>query len=130
MIQHKIELYATGLEYNAAAGISLTDSQNALYRYRFNLQSLRPVEKRTVNVLRSGNVGDAKSVGGIHAVIKDSVRLFALGSASRGIPHREWEIPLPVTDPAAFCLHPGGDVIAFLEQGEIKCVRFSWELIL
>jgi hypothetical protein len=115
LIQHKIELYAAGLEHNAAAGISLADSKNALSRYRSSMDSLCPVEKRTVNVWRD-NVDRTRSGGGIYVIFQDSVRLFALGSASRGIPHREWEIPLPVADPVVCCLCPDGDVIAFVER--------------
>jgi hypothetical protein len=122
LIQHKIELRAAGLEYNAAAGISLVDSRNALLQYRSNLDSLRPVEKRSFEILQAGKVVHARSGGGAFAIAKDSVQVFTLGSASRGIPHKEWEIPLPVTDLEDFCLYPGDDVIAFVEKQGVECV--------
>ena len=124
MIQHKIELYAAGLEYNAAAGISLADSRDAFFRYRSNLESLRPVEKRTVENSWTNDVEVISD--GVYAILddfEDSLRLFTLGSASRGIPHREWEIPLPVIDPVNYCLYPGSDVIAFVEQRGEECVH-------
>ncbi|KAF9793389.1 hypothetical protein BJ322DRAFT_1016908 [Thelephora terrestris] len=113
--QHKIELYAAGLEYNAAAEINLADSQNAHSRYCSSMDSLCPVGKMMVSMWRD-NLDRTRSGGGVHVIFQESVRLFALGSASRGIPHREWEIPLPVADPAGCCLCPDGDVIAFVER--------------
>ena len=122
LIQHKIDLYATGLEYNAAAGISLADSREALLRYRSGLDSLRPVEERTVNLQRRFQCGAS---GGAYVIVNDSIRLFTLGSASRGIPPKEWEIPLPFTYPSGYGFYPGANVIAFVEGFEEKFVRSS-----
>ena len=55
-----------------------------------------------------------RSAGDVYAILDDSVRLFTLGSASRGIPFKEWRIPLPVGAVDDYCFHPGADVIAFL----------------
>ena len=62
--------------------------------------------------------------GGVYVIIKESVRLFAPGSALRGIPHKEWEIPLPILDPTNFCFYPDADVIAFTKLQEAMCVLF------
>ncbi|KAF9649099.1 hypothetical protein BDM02DRAFT_3114465 [Thelephora ganbajun] len=88
-IQHKIEPLGAGLEYNAAAGISLADSKKSFLQYRSNLNSLRPIEKRTVDNLRSNHGSDSKAGGGVYAIVEDSIRLFSLGSASRRIPYKE-----------------------------------------
>ena len=63
------------------------------------------------------------------AVSEDSVRLFTPGSASRGIPHREWKISLSATCLAGhafyclkgYALYPGADVIAFFEPRVYVC---------
>ena len=127
LIQHKIELYAAGLEYNATAGTSLTDSKGAFARYRSNLGSLCPVEKGAVEILKTRLADHAKSGGGVFMIVKDSVRVFTLDSPSRGIPHSEWEILLPVIDPADYCFYPGDNVIAFIKQQGAVCVCFSYK---
>ena len=111
------------MEHNAAAGVSLTDSQKALLQYLSNLDSLRPGEKRTVGGLCPSS-RFLKTVGGITAVMEDdSVRLFSLGSPTRGIPYKEWEIPLPAVDILdGYCFYPGADVIAFLNVPSSVCV--------
>ncbi|KAF9653285.1 hypothetical protein BDM02DRAFT_3265533 [Thelephora ganbajun] len=113
-IRHKIDLFAAGLEYNAAAGIGLAESQKAFLQYRLNLDSLRPIEERTVDNL-GPDTGKPRARGGVYAIVKESVRLFSLGSASWRIPYKEWEIPLPGIHPRSYDFYPGADVIAFLE---------------
>ena len=107
------------MEYNAGAGINLVGGKEALNEYYSNLYSLCPVEDRGVPNTASSDFDERRikvtTVGGVCAMVKDSVRLFTLGSASRGIPHKEWEIPLPVADPADYTHYPGADVIAFVE---------------
>ncbi|KAF9788530.1 hypothetical protein BJ322DRAFT_1106514 [Thelephora terrestris] len=117
LIQHKIDLFTAGLEHNAEAGISLADSQEALLRYRSSLDSLSPAEVRAVNNLEVEDLraNNMKIAGGVCAIIKDPVRLFTLGSASRGILHKEWAIPLPVADPVGYGFYPGANVITFVE---------------
>ena len=124
MLQHKIDLFSAGLEYNAAAGVSLDDSRKALHQFRSSLDSLRPIEERTVDRKSSEYVEFEKPAGGVYPIVDgSSVRLFTLGSASRGIPHKEWEIPLPVAELAGYGFCPGADVIAFVELQEAKCVH-------
>ena len=126
MIQHKLDLFATGFEYNAGAGISLADSREALLRYRSSLDTLRPIGERTVESRRAYGADSASTVGGVCAIVKeDSVRLFTLGSSSRGIPYNEWEIPTPVINPWYSCFYPGADVIAFLDLQEMRYVGLS-----
>jgi hypothetical protein len=121
LIQHKIDLFTAGLEYNAAAGVSLADSRKAFYQYGSSFNLLRPTEERVVNLQR----GFEWASGGVYATANTSVQLFALGSASRGIPRREWgwEIPLPEPQLMAYAFDPSADVIAFLELSEETQVR-------
>ena len=123
LTRHKIELFAAGLEHNAAAGIGLAGSQKAFLQYRATLDSLRPAEERTVDGLQPWHQEHAQSVGGVYAIMKDdAVCLLTLGSASRGIPFKEWEIPLPTEDPAGYAFYPNADVIAFVKLQEVVFV--------
>jgi hypothetical protein len=126
LIQHKVELYAVGLEHNPAAGIDLAESRNALCRYLKNLDTLSPTEERTVGDLRiPDNFEDAKVAGGVYAILKDQVRLFTLGSVSRGVLYKEWTIPLPVVAPDNYGFYPDADIIAFVELPKLMCVYSS-----
>ena len=51
LIQHKLDLFAAGFEYNAAAGINLADSQKAFRQHTSSLDSLLEYER-----LRSSHV--------------------------------------------------------------------------
>ena len=115
LIQHKIDLFGAGLEYNAAAGVSLADSKKALLQYRSSLESLRPIEKRTAET----EYGIKRISDGICAVAPPGkpIRLFTLGSASRGIPHKEWQTPLALTNPRDYDFCLDADVIVFPERG-------------
>ena len=96
LIQHKIDLFAAGLEYNTIAKIDLDESRKALLRFKSGMDSLCPIEERAVDDPLWSYGCSIKTVGGIHAVIGGgSAQLFALGFASRGIPYKQWEIPLP-----------------------------------
>ena len=123
LIQHKIELFAAGLEYNAAAGIDLVESRKAFLQYKSSLDSLRPIEERVVGGVQVGDDYWSKTAGGVHAVFADSVRLFSLGSASRVIPHKQWEIPSPTRDPMDYYIYPGANLIAFVDMRTSGCVH-------
>lgn len=76
--------------------------------------------------MRVGNNISVVTGGGVCAVLEDdSVRLFTLGSASRRIPDKEWEIPLPVTSPAKCALYPGADVIVFAYLQQLRSAHLS-----
>ena len=119
VLQHKIDLYAAGLEYNPATRVSLADSRKALQLHS-NIDSLLPVEERTVDDPPIEGMNFTMTAGGLYAIfgIGGSVRLYRPGSASRGIPYKEWEIRAPIShypNPAHYCFYPGADIIAFAE---------------
>jgi hypothetical protein len=120
LVQHRIYLFSVGLEYNAGAGVSLTDSQEALLRYRSNPDPLCQIEN-----VRQDPLNSIRTTSGVHAAVMDgSVRLFTLSSPSREIQHREWTIPLPVAwQQRHYCFFPGADVIAFFELQQPGCVH-------
>ena len=119
-----MDLFSSGLEYSMAAGVSLDDSRRALLQYLSSLDSLRPIEERTTDCNWPKDVILDEPASGVYpAVNGSSVRLFVPGSTSRGIPHKEWEVPLPVADLEGFGFYPGADIIAFVEFQETKCVH-------
>ena len=123
-----MDLHAAGLEYNPAAGLDLPESQRAFHEHLSKSNSLSFVQKmaefdRRYKGLRRGS----KTVGGVHAVEAGSLHLFALGSASPGMPRKEWEIPIPgfLVDGYSFC--PDADVVAFVEWQPSGCVHLPLE---
>ena len=74
---------------------------------------LRPIEERAVEDIQPSYTLPMKTVGGIQAIVDNgSVRLLSLGSASRGIPYKQWDIPLPVVNVDAYGFCPRADVFA------------------
>jgi hypothetical protein len=125
LIKHKIELFAAGLEYNAAAGINLPESREAFRERASNLGLLFAIEETVVPLeVQLDFVNISKTAGGVHAVYTGSgpVRLFSLGSASRGIPCKQWQIPSPVENCVGHCIYPPADLIAFVELQGGRCV--------
>lgn len=115
-MQHKIDLFAAGFKYNAAAGISLADSRKAFAQYHSNLETLHSIEEKAVAKLGPEYADYIRSTSGVHGIIvRGSVRLYTLGSISRGIPRKEWEIPIPAVDLACYSFHPPADIIAFVD---------------
>ena len=87
------------------------------------MDSLCPIEERVVDDIRPDYSSTMKTNGGIHAIPEnDSVRLFALGSASRGIPYKQWEIPLPF-DEYSYDFCPRADLFAVVEWQLVEYVR-------
>ena len=63
------------------------------------------------------------------AIVNESVRLFTLGSSSRRIPYKEWEIPLPSVGVQRCDFYPGADIIAFAELREEKCAYLVIKIV-
>ena len=127
LIQHKIDLFSAGFKYNAETRVSLADSQKALLQYRSSMDSLHPIEDKMVECLQTSHTDFTTSASGIHVIVKnDLVQLFTLGSALRGIPHKEWEIPLLDADPGDYDFDSSADVITFIGLQGMVYVRFSW----
>ena len=122
-LQHEIDLFAAGLERNPKAGIGLAESRKALVRYSSSLGSLRPIEERVVDGIHVRNGRWLRTAGGVCAVFADSIRLFTLGSASRGIPYKEWKIPSPINNPMGYNIYPGANIIALAGFQAHMCVH-------
>ena len=118
-----MELFAFGLEHNPATGVSLSNCRKPLIQYRSSLESLRPVEMRTISDIHLTDECYLTTAGGVCGIVKDLVRLFTLASASRGIPYKEWSIPCASVNPGRCGFCPAADVIAFSERREPRYVH-------
>ena len=129
LIQHKIDLFAAGLEYNAAAGIDLVESRKAFLQYSSSVDLLHPIEEKVVGEVQSDGNRWSKTAGGVLAIFADSVRLFALGSASRGISYKEWKIQPPIDNAIGFHICPAANLIVFIGPQTSRCAHRSQELL-
>ena len=90
------------------------------------MNSLRSIEERTVDDPQRYYGSSTKTVGGIYASAGGGLAsLFAPGSASREIPCKQWEIPLPVTNPEGYDFCPCADVFAIVELKDVEYVCWS-----
>ena len=94
----------------------------ALASYRKRWETLDPVEKLNGDFHLDRDRGlwsAAIAVSGVYGLLwKDRIRFFALGSTSRGIPIREWEIPLKDIEARAFAFYPRANVMAVAGNGD------------
>ena len=75
-----------------------------------------PAEKWD-RVFDVSGIQDAIAVSGTFGILwRDSVRFFTLGSRSRGIPRREWDISLKHVEASAFTFYPQANVMAVVEE--------------
>jgi len=126
VLKHKIELFAVGLEYNATAEISLPDRREALLRYSKGLDSLRPFEQKVLGKFLQPQY--IRASNGVFGLAGSSLELFVPGSASRRIPQKKWEVPLPTACLEAYDFYPNADVLAVAGLKGATCVFWSQEL--
>ena len=129
-IQYEIDLFAVGLQRNPRIDAPIADCRLALASYRRRWETLHPVEKLNKDFCHRDRDHDwcrpnAIAVSGVHGLCwKDRVKFFTLGPTSRGIPSREWDIPLKDIKAHAFAFYPPANVMAVAES---KHEWTSWE---
>ena len=75
-----------------------------------------PAEKRR-KILHVFNINEAIAVGGTYGILwEKSVKFFTLGSVSRGIPGRVWDISLKGLKTRTFTFYPQANIMALVEQ--------------
>ena len=126
MIQHKLDLHAAGFVYNPVAGVDLPERRRTFHEYLSSLDFLSSVRKRIVDGPEfQGQTAYSKTAGGVYAIITEArVHLIALGSALRGIPYREWEIPVPSAFVEKYDFYPNADIVAFVVCQSSVCVIY------
>ena len=115
-IQYEIDLFGSGLQRNPRTKVPLADCRAALEAYCRGRETLEPVEKceedldastyEVVNVL-GGTLG---------TLAKNSAKFITLGSISRGIPRKEWGVPLGNFESFHFTFCPRADVLVIVEE--------------
>lgn len=75
-----------------------------------------PAEKWE-KALRVQDIQEAIAVSGTYGILwKNSIKFFTLGSVSRGIPGREWDIPLEGLKAKIFTFYPQANIVAVVEE--------------
>ena len=116
-IQHKLDLYATGLVPNWATGVTVADSVKALGEYRSNWDNCEIDYDQPEMEIPSGRLEfGARSAGGVYGmVIMQEILLVTLPSNSRAIQSRKQTISLDFRV-MGFAFHPQADVIVVAGQ--------------
>jgi len=67
-------------------------------------------------------------VNGVYGLCQEGcIKFFALGSVSRGVPRREWDIPFKDIDPRTFTFYPRANVVAIAGITYEQSVR-KWKI--
>lgn len=97
--QYRIDLLAVGLEDNPAAHRSLFDKQRALDEYRIKWDAFSPIQQRERKIEGFSCHSPQASNSGVCAFAvgrwDKAIQFVTLESISRGIPRKEWKVPLP-----------------------------------
>ena len=115
-IQYEIDLFAVGLQRNPRIVAPISDCRLALASYRRRWGTLDPVEKLNKDFRLHAHYNwwpVATAVSGVHGLCwKNCVKFFTLRPTSRGIPNREWDIPLQDIEAHAFAFYPPVNIMA------------------
>ena len=113
-IQHRIDLFAAGLEDNPASNLTLADKRRAFDEYRTKWETFNPIKKweSEVENFYFGHHTSGSGVYGFVAGPQKFIQFVTLESVSRGIPRREWKLPLPEFVFSGFGINPQADVLA------------------
>lgn len=111
-IQHKLDLFAAGLEPNWSTGFTLADRVKSLEEYHSRWEDIDIDMYQTA--VKPPSVGSQTIVGGICASIPkgDEIKFCTLPSSFRAIVSKSHTIPF---DPEVidFAFNPQADVIVF-----------------
>ena len=109
-IQHKLDLYAAGLEPNWTTGFTLTDSIKALGEHRSRWKDFN-VDSEQQMTARISNSEQEATAGGVYGVVTGfEIQFFTLASNPRGIQPKEQKISLDFKV-VGFAFHPHADVV-------------------
>ena len=99
--------------------MSLTDCRVALEAYCKGRETLDPIEEWKDDFQPPGHISFDIVSGTLGILWKHSAKFFVLGSISRGIPRREWNISLDHLNAYHFTSHPQANVLAIIERREL-----------
>jgi len=106
------------LEDNPASDLTLAEKRRALDEYRTKWDTLNPIQKweREVADFDYGHQASGHGVCGFVADTQKFIEFLTLKSVSRGIPRKEWKLPLPEFDFFNFAIYPPADALAVVER--------------
>ena len=110
--------------------ISLDDKRKAFDEYRTKWDTFNPIKKRELAV-DSFHPDCQVSGPGVYAFVAGSkkfIEFLNLESVSRGIPPKEWKIPLPDFELLTLAINPHADVVVVVE-GKAEYGLQYWSVI-
>ncbi|KAF9643654.1 hypothetical protein BDM02DRAFT_1374405 [Thelephora ganbajun] len=128
-IKYRIDLFAVGLEENPAVNLSLIDKRRAFDEHCTRWDVLNPIQTWEREI---GIHGYLQASGpGVYSFIADRkkfIQFLTLESVPRGIPQREWKLPLPDFVLAGFAINPHADALALVERKENEYSIHLWSM--
>jgi hypothetical protein len=106
------------LEDNPSVNISLADKRRAFDEYRAKWDTFHPIQKleRKVDNFYPDCHASGSGVHGFVTSSKKFIEFLGLDSVSRGVPRKEWKVPLPDFEPFDFAINPHADVLVAIER--------------
>lgn len=113
-IQHKLDLYAAGLEPNRATGVTVADSIRAFADYRSRWKDFNINEYQTMEGM--SDIDREATAGGVYGVANEhEIQFLTLPSNPRAIQLTEQRISLDF-EVVGFAFHPHADVVVVTEH--------------
>ena len=119
-IAYRVGIFSAGLKDNPSVNLSLADKRRILCEYRTKWGALSPIQKSEGRTKNSPMTFRASASGVFCFVVgrDDFIQFSTLGSISRGIPRKEWRVPLPAgISLKHFAICPQADVLAVAGWG-------------
>ena len=115
VIQYEIDLSGAGLQRNPRTRAPLADCRTAFEAYSKRWEASHSIEQWTKD-FRSSVYRAVSVVSGTFGILwKRSASFITLGSISRGIPRREWDISFKTLRARGFAFYPQADILAVIE---------------
>ena len=115
-IQYEINLFGAGLQHNPRTKTSLADCYKALRTYCTSWETLDPAEKWDKVLYDVYSTRKTDVVSGTYGFLRgNAIKFFTPGAVSRGIPGKEWDIPVKGFEACIFTFYPQADVVAVAE---------------
>ena len=111
LIQHELDLYATGLEPNRATVVTVADSIKALGEYRSRWKDFNIDPEHLELTARISSSDREATAGGVYGVATErEIQFFTLPSSLRGIQPKRQSVSLDFNI-FNFAFHPHADVV-------------------
>jgi hypothetical protein len=116
-IKHRIDLCAAGFEDNPHVNISLADKRRAFDDYRMKWDAFHLIKKweRAVDNPNPDHQVRGPGVYGFVVGPPKFIEFLSLESVSRGVPPREWKVPLPDFELLKLAINPHADLLVVIE---------------